>query len=97
MTLVDLYDVYQGVSTTVPVMPFGVVNSTSDCQVHRPATSIGSEPAVPDRQLSKSIDDLRAYYNVGISKHLPAHHDHLPWAGFGLKQPHWLILNARFH
>ena len=22
---------------------------------------------------------------------------HLPWAGFGLRQAHWLILNARFH
>ena len=29
------------------------------------------------------------------AKALPTHH--LPWAGFSLGQPHWLILNARFY
>ena len=46
-----------------------------------------------DRQLSKPIHDLSIL--CWDLKALPTHH--LPWAGFGLRQPHWLILNARFH
>ena len=40
-----------------------------------------------DRQLSKPIDDLSIL--CWDLKAQPNHH--LPWAGFGLRQPHWLI------
>ena len=40
-----------------------------------------------DRQLSKPIDDLSIL--CWDLKALPTHH--LPWAGFGLRQPQWLI------
>ena len=44
-----------------------------------------------DRKLGNPSDDLPIL--CWDLEALPTHH--LPWAGFGLRRPHWLILNAR--
>ena len=46
-----------------------------------------------DRKLGNPSDDISIL--CWDLEALPTHH--LPWAGFGFRQSHWLIMKARFH
>ena len=79
-------------SYLMPVIS-GSVNNLRMCDSHarRPTTTIWARGEIesfgnPSDDLPILCWDLEA---------LPTHH--LPWARFGLRQPHWLILKARFH
>ena len=71
----------------------GSVNNLRACDSHarRPTTTIWARGETvsfrnPSEDLPILCWDLEA---------LPTHH--LPWAGFGFRQPHWPMVNARFY
>ena len=53
-----------------------------------------SEPAVSGEATSSEFQLMTYPCYVGISKHSPPTTYHGAWAGFGLRQLHWLILKC---